>query len=44
MGPDPRLMVYFRTRPERPEAFKRAYPDAICNNWLEWPGMREVTE
>ena len=42
MGPDPRMMVYFRTRPERPEAFKRSYPDAICNNWHEWPGMAEV--
>ena len=44
MGPDPRLMVYFRTRPERPEEFKRSYPDAICNNWLEWPGMTRVLE
>lgn len=42
-GSDPRMMAYFRTtRYPRPEAFKRSYPDAMCNNWLEWPGMREV--
>lgn len=44
MGADPRLMVYFRTRPERPDAFKRSYPDAICDNWHEWPGMAEAVK
>ncbi len=44
LGAEPRLMVYFRTVAEsRPEEFLSVYPDALCDNWLEWKGMREVS-
>ena len=40
LGTDPRLMVYFRTVAQsRPEEFLTVYPEAQCNNWLEWRGM-----
>ena len=39
LGADPRLMVYFRILVERPQAFRKVYPDAMCDNWLEWLGM-----
>lgn len=38
-GPDPRLMVYFRTVPKR-RAPGRAYADGLCDIWKEWRGMR----
>ena len=42
---EPRLMVYFRTISGlRPESFLSVYPDAICDNWLEWPGMSDVVD
>jgi hypothetical protein len=42
VGPDPRFMVYFRTSPKRrPEQFRSVYPDALCDIWLEWRGMRK---
>ena len=37
---DPRLMVYFRcTTNTRPDANRHHYPDALCDNLLEWPGV-----
>lgn len=43
LAADPRMMVYFRTVAEsRPEEFLSVYPDVLCDNWLEWEGMREV--
>lgn len=41
MTSDPRLMVYFRaTSSVRKEENLRVYPAALCDNWLEWPGIR----
>lgn len=37
----PRLMVYFRCiSGSRPAANLAVYPDALCDIWLEWPGVR----
>ena len=42
-GPDPRYMAYFRlTSTARPEGNESIYPDALCDNWLEWKGMHET--
>ena len=39
---EPRIMVYFRIRPEsRPPGNEVVYPDALCNIWHEWPGLRD---
>lgn len=36
-----RIMVYFRlTRTDRPAGCASSYPDAMCNPWLEWRGIR----
>lgn len=44
LGVEPRFMVYFRTIAEsRPEDNLSVYPDALCDNWLEWKGMGEVS-
>jgi len=41
-GPDPRLMVYFRTSPRRrSEPNKQVYPKALSDIWHEWRGMRQ---
>ncbi|MDA0790540.1 MAG: phytanoyl-CoA dioxygenase family protein [Proteobacteria bacterium] len=39
-GPDPRLMVYFRTSPKRRPP-GRAYAEGLCDIWKEWWGMRD---
>ena len=42
-GPDPRFMAYFRlTSAARPASHESIYPDALCDNWLEWKGMHEI--
>ena len=42
-GAEPRLMAYFRlTSSTRPQGFSRVHPDALCDCWLEWPGMRNT--
>ena len=42
-GYTPRLMAYFRfTAANRPSRNPHVYPDALCDCWLEWKGMREV--
>ena len=44
-GPDPRFMAYFRlTSAARPEGNESIYPDALCDNWLEWKGMHETVD
>ena len=44
-GPDPRFMAYFRlTAAARPEGNESIYPDALCDNWLEWKGMHETVD
>jgi hypothetical protein len=42
---EPRLIVYFRCIPSNrtPDNFM-AYPNALCDNWLEWEGIRALTE
>lgn len=41
-GSEPRIMVYFRIRPEnRPEGNERVYPDALCDIWMEWKGISD---
>lgn len=43
MASDPRMMVYYRTAPAtRTAANGSVYPEALCDIWHEWPGMREV--
>ena len=40
-GQEPRVMVYFRlTRTDRPEGCASSYPDAMCDPWLEYEGLR----
>ena len=40
---EPRLMLYFRlTSSLRPKQFHTSYPDALCDAWLEWPGMHDT--
>ena len=42
-GPDPRCMVYYRiTQPGRPEGHGRIHPDALRDQWSEWPGIADV--
>ena len=42
-GPDPRFMAYFRlTSAARPVPHESIYPEALCDNWLEWKGMHET--
>ena len=42
-GVSPRLMAYFRfVVADRPSDQVHCYPDALCDCWLEWEGMREV--
>lgn len=42
-GAEPRMMAYFRLASSiRPEGMTRVYPDALCDCWLEWPGMRDT--
>ena len=42
-GAEPRLMSYFRlTSASRPKEMGRVHPDALCDCWMEWPGMRET--
>ena len=42
-GSEPRLMAYYRVVPEsRPAPNRSAYPEALCDIWQEWPGMRRV--
>ncbi|MCE2406881.1 MAG: hypothetical protein J4G19_05200 [Pseudomonadales bacterium] len=42
-GNSPRLMAYFRiVSSKRDDTFLAASPDALCNCWLEWDGMREL--
>ena len=34
-------MVYFRlTTSTRKEHNMQVFPAALCDNWLEWPGIR----
>jgi hypothetical protein len=41
LGGLPRTMVYFRcVAGSRPEENIKVYPQALCDNWLEWPGVR----
>ena len=43
VGSEPRFMVYYRVTPaSRPEENRRSRPEALCDIWLEWEGMREV--
>ena len=38
---DPRAMVYFRlTNSCRPDRFKSNFAAGLCDNWLEWKGIR----
>ncbi|NKB96947.1 MAG: hypothetical protein GKR90_00385 [Pseudomonadales bacterium] len=40
---DPRFMVYFRcTSSARAEENVYNHPDALLDNWLEWPGVRRA--
>ena len=42
-GYTPRLMAYFRlVSSARTGDFPQVHPDALCDCWLEWEGMREV--
>ena len=42
---EPRLMIYFRlTSANRPHGNEAIYPDALCNIWLEWDGMRDTVQ
>ncbi len=43
---EPRVMAYFRlTSGKRPKTAGSNYPDALCDCWLEWDGIRsEVQE
>lgn len=43
-GYTPRLMAYFRLVPASRQATSNphGYPDALCDCWLEWEGMRDV--
>ena len=42
-GPDPRCMVYYRiTQPGRPEGHGRIHPEALRDQWSEWPGIAGV--
>ncbi len=44
-GPDPRFMAYFRlTSASRPAGNESIYPEALCDNWLEWRGMHETVD
>ena len=44
-GTDPRFMLYFRTTPKsRPQRNRRIYPEALCDIWLEWKGMRSYVK
>ena len=39
--PDPRFMIYFRiTSSCRQEHQLMVFPEALCDIWLEWPGMQ----
>ncbi len=40
-GHEPRLMAYFRvTRSGRPVGCETVYPDALCEPFIEWTGLR----
>ena len=40
-GHTPRLMAYYRvTRATRPQGNELVYPDALCDPWIEWTGLR----
>ena len=42
---DPRLMIYFRlTSANRPTGNETIYPEALCDIWLEWDGMRDTVQ
>jgi hypothetical protein len=42
-GHEPRLMAYFRvTRSGRPEGQEMVYPDALCDPFIEWTGLRSA--
>jgi hypothetical protein len=44
-GSEPRLMVYFRcTSSRRPEQNRRIYPEALCDNLLEWRGVKRLIQ
>jgi hypothetical protein len=43
MTSDPRLMIYFRcVTATRPEKNRTVYPEALCDIWLEWPGLKRL--
>ena len=42
---EPRLMIYFRlTSANRPAGNETIYPEALCDIWLEWDGMRDTVQ
>lgn len=43
-GNSPRLMAYFRLlSSKRDHSSPESFADALCDCWLEWEGMRELT-
>lgn len=43
-GNSPRLMAYYRLVPStRDSSSPHSFADALCDCWLEWHGMRELT-
>lgn len=44
-GVSPRLMAYYRLVAEnRPAENPTVFPDALCDCWFDWKGMREVVK
>ena len=43
VGPDPRMMLYYRISPQsRPKKYLKAFPQGLYDIWNEWKGLKEI--